>query len=327
MAHDPFFERGFLPYVQTPRFRCRRILIPLAAHVLALGRDDLVDAAYFAVVLLVVFCGAWWLSLYSVAHGFSALWGLLFAAVPATVTSIDRMTVDGGLAALCIGFVLYAEQGARWRTYAVLVAAALMRETGLVLVGGYVLYLLWQRGLRPAVLFASSAIPALIWYAFVWVHTTADSNEVLAIVPTRDTWFSVLPLKALAVRMLHPYHYRTAPAIEDALIIFDYVALLFVVLSIALALRMAWKRELGALEICLYLYTLMAIFLSFQDAWTEVYGFGRILSPLLVLLGLYGLAYRKWIAVAPVLVIGARALLQLAPQSLKILEGALLVSR
>ena len=204
-----------------------------------------------------------------------------------------------------------------------LVAAVLMRETGLILVGGYVLYLLWQRRLRPAVLFASTAIPALIWYAFVWAHTKADTNAVLAVVPTRDTWFSAIPLKALAVRMLHPYHYQTVPAIEDTLIVFDYVALFFVVLAIALSLRVAWKRELGALEICLYLYTLMAIFLSFQDAWTEVYGFGRILSPLLVLLGLYGLARRNWIAVAPVLVIGARALLQLAPQSLKILEGAL----
>jgi len=308
--------------VQAPRFRGRRILIPLAAYLLAFGHDDRVDAAYFGVVLLVVFCGAWWLSLYAVAHGFPAGWGLLFAAVPATVTSIDRMTIDGGLAALCIGFALYAEQDAKWRTYAVLLAAALTRETGLVLVAGYVLYWLWKRGLSRALLFATTSIPALIWYAFNWVHTSSGSTELVALVPTRDTWFSAIPLKALAVRMVHPYHYQVAPAIEAALIAFDYVALLFSVLAIAVGLRMAWKREWGALEVCVYLYTLMAIFLSFQDAWTEVYGFGRILSPLLVLVGLYGLAHRKWIAVAPVLVVGARALLQLAPQALKILEGA-----
>jgi hypothetical protein len=323
MAHDPFFQHGFLPYVQAPRFRGRRILIPLAAHLLALGRDDLVDAAYFGVILLAVFCGAWWLSLYSVAHGFHPVWGLLFAAVPATVTSIDRMTIDGGLAALCIGFALYAEQGATWRIYAVLMAAALLRETGLVLVAGYVIYLLWQRRLRPAALFATTVIPSVIWYAFVWVHTRAETTELMAVLPTRDTWFSLIPLKALLVRMLHPYHYHTPPAIQGALIVFDYVALLFTALAIAVGLRMAWKRESGALEICIYLYTLMAIFLSFQDAWTEVYGFGRILSPLLVLLGLSGIASRRWIAVAPVAVVGARALLQLAPQSLKILAGVL----
>lgn len=296
-------------------------MIPLTAYLLALGRDDFVDAAYVAVILLVVFCGAWWLSLYAVTHGFHPAWGLLFAAVPGTVTSIDRMTIDGGLAATCIGFALYAERGSKGRTYAVLVAAGLMRETGLILVGGYALYLLWNRSLRPAVLFATTAIPALIWFAFVWVHTKAESNELMAVVPTRDTWFSLIPMKAFLVRMVQPYHYQTTPAIDAALIVFDYVALLFAALAIAVALRMAWRREAGPVEFCVYLYALMAIFLSFQDAWTEVYGFGRILSPLLVLVALYGISRQRWVAVAPVLVVGARALLQLAPQSLKILEG------
>jgi hypothetical protein len=323
MAHDPFFRRGFLPYVEGPRFRYRRILIPLAAYLLSFGRDNLVDGGYFAVILLLVFCGAYWLSLYFRLHGFNPVWGLLFVWIPATVTSIDRMTVDSGLAALCIGFVLYAEEDSKWRTYAVLAAAALLRETGLVLVAGYVIYLVWNRRFRPALLFVTAAIPALAWYAFVWAHTSGEVGRWVTLLPTSESWFSAIPLKGLTVRMVRPYHYQTAPSLQWAVMVFDYVALLCAALAILVAIRLAWRRQGGPTEICIYQYALMAIFLSFQDAWTEVYGFGRILSPLLVLLGLHGLAKRNWIALLPILVVGARAVLQLAPQSLKILKAAL----
>jgi len=186
-----------------------------------------------------------------------------------------------------------------------------------------VIYLLWNRRFRWALVCASSAIPALVWYAYVSAHTSVEVGRWATLLPTATSWFSAIPLKGLLVRMVRPYHYRVTPAVQWAVMLFDYVALLFVGLAIFIAIRMAWKRQAGPTEICLYFYTLMAIFLSFQDAWTEVYGFGRILSPLLVLLALTGLARRNWIAVLPVLIVGARALLQLAPQSLKILQAVL----
>ena len=47
--------------------------------------------------------------------------GLLFLLVPAVLVSIDRMTIDLPLAALCVGLVHYAEDNARhWRVYCIL---------------------------------------------------------------------------------------------------------------------------------------------------------------------------------------------------------------
>jgi len=40
IAHDPFMQHDLLPYVDAPRYRYRRILIPLAAYTLALGRME-----------------------------------------------------------------------------------------------------------------------------------------------------------------------------------------------------------------------------------------------------------------------------------------------
>ena len=323
VAHDPFFQRGFQRFVEGPRVRCRRILIPLAAHLAALGRDGQVDAAYFAVILLAVFCGAWWLSLLCVAQGFQPAWGLLFAAVPATVTSIDRMTVDVGLAALCIAFALCATQGATRRMYAVLAAAALVRETGLILVAGYVVYQLLQRQFARALIFATSAWPALAWYAFVAAQTAPEAIHWLTVLPSGGGWFSLVPFQGLVARLLSPFRYRASPAVDSALVIADDIAILFIGLAMLVAILSAWKRATGPIEIGLYLYALVAIFMPYQDAWLEVYGFGRVFSPLLILAGLHGISRRKWIAIAPVLLVGGRTLLQLAPQTLRILEGAL----
>jgi hypothetical protein len=91
----------------------------LAAFLLAFGRSGWVDRSYFAVILLAVFCGGWWLSIYSLRIGSSAAWGFGFLLVPATLVSIDRMTVDVALAALCVALVLTTNEPSQWGLYGV----------------------------------------------------------------------------------------------------------------------------------------------------------------------------------------------------------------
>jgi hypothetical protein len=77
--------------------------------------------------------------------GIVLAWGTAFLLVPATLISIDRMTIEVGLAALCVGFVYFLRTNSRWGVYAVLLTAPLVRETGLISIAGYALYLLWDR--------------------------------------------------------------------------------------------------------------------------------------------------------------------------------------
>ena len=49
---------------------------------------------------------------------------------------MDRMTVDVALAALTVAFAVYWKTGSWWKLFIVLVLACLVRETGLLLVGG-----------------------------------------------------------------------------------------------------------------------------------------------------------------------------------------------
>ncbi len=138
IAHDPFFQQGFSEYIDAPALRCRRLLVPCLAWLLAAGRPRRIDAAYVAVVAGFVFLGSWWLARYALLGSAHAAWGLAFLLVPATLVSMDRLTVDVALAALTVAFVFYSRPGPSWKLYPVLALAPLARETGLLLIGGTV---------------------------------------------------------------------------------------------------------------------------------------------------------------------------------------------
>ncbi len=133
VAHDPLMHRGFARYVDNVRLRWRRILVPGLASILAFGSDDYVDSLYFAVVLGFLWLGCFWLGRYCERNGLPAALGIAFAVLPPAMVSLDRMTVDISLAALCIGAAVVEGP---W-LYVLLAAAPLARETGLILIAAH----------------------------------------------------------------------------------------------------------------------------------------------------------------------------------------------
>jgi len=61
IAHDPFFHENTAAYLDAPRLRARRILIPILAWVLAGGRQGLIDGAYVLVVASFILGVIYWL--------------------------------------------------------------------------------------------------------------------------------------------------------------------------------------------------------------------------------------------------------------------------
>ena len=144
VAHDPFFQRGAWKYMDIPEHRYRRILVPGLAWLLACGQPRFIDSAYVLSVLLFVFLGAYWLSRYALFHAQHAAWGVGFAFVPATLISMDRMTVDVSLAALCVGFAWYAKKGSGGRLWGVAALAAFARDIGFLLAVAACAHALWN---------------------------------------------------------------------------------------------------------------------------------------------------------------------------------------
>jgi hypothetical protein len=310
VAHDPLIRRGFLVYVDNPSLRWRRIGVPALACLLAAGSDRYVDYVYVTLQLVAVFLGTLWLSRYSQAQRRHATLGLVFLLVPAVLVSLDRMTVDLPLAALSIGFVLYAAGSgqtaapSRWPVYAILCAAPLVRETGMILPIAWCSSAALRRNWRAASYGLCCGFPAVAWWLYVYKHTPFDGTR----------WLSGYPFSGIVARTVQGIHHpnstlwlQTAGALEELALAGIWIALL-------LGLYLAWKRRSGPIEMTAIVFTAFAAALGRFDLWESAYATARTMSPLLIMLMLIALRDRRRVFALPLLLVLPRLMLQYEAQ-------------
>src|SRR5260370_30356904 len=133
------------------------------AHLLALGRPEWIDVSFLVCKLLFLGLGAYWLGQWLERIGVLPLFALLYCVVPVAIISLDRMLVDLALTSLALGFAVYLEPESPWKLYVILAAAALCREIGFLLWGGYVIRLFWLRRYRQIAILATEILPVMVW--------------------------------------------------------------------------------------------------------------------------------------------------------------------
>jgi hypothetical protein len=308
IAHDPLMRSDLKTYVDDPRLRYRRILIPLLAYALALGHSGLIDPAYEIVCLLSIGLGVYWSCRFAQSVELGAAWGLLFLAMPAVPIAMDRLVIDGGLAALTAAFLYYSRLPS-WKLFAVLVSAALTRETGFLLVLAYCAHLLWRRELRRAALFLLSAAPAAAWYGYVQLRTTGRPYE-----------FSLIPFSSILQVLTNPWRYPPGIPLVEAVRVADYLALAGLLAGIGFVLLCFARKPSAPLRIALLLFAMMALVLRRTDTLHSVYAFGRIYTPMLLCLAAVAAECRKPWLLAPVAMMLPRLAIQLAPQVLGVVR-------
>jgi hypothetical protein len=319
VAHDPLMQGDLQRYVDAPRLRYRRILVPLAAYLLALGYQPLIDVAYRAVVLFFVFLGAYWCARYATLAGRSAAWGLAFVLFPAVVVSAEKMTVDVALAALTAGFAVHARRPESWRLRAVLSLAGLARETGVLfalVTGGTAAC---RRQTRRAILALATLLPAVLW--FVFVHFRTDPY---------DYHNSFVPLSGVVRAFLAP---EPPPVVQPGQVgewwritlmckpNLDRLALLGAVAAFGLAAVKLRRAATDPLALSAALFALLGVLVQRPDNWLHVYDYGRVYSPLLLLLALRGLEKKDGWTIVPLLAMWPRICVELAMQAVGALRG------
>ena len=323
IAHDPFLRNGWERYIDSPTFRYRRILVPALAFMLAGGRQQWIDAAYVAVTSLFVLLGSFWLSRWAVLHGFHAAWALAFPLVPAALISMDRMTMDGALAALSVGFVYFIATGNTAKLFALLLAACLVRETGTLLVAGCILFDLSQRRFARAAVWATACLPMLVWYGYVYWNLHGDPN----IFGMPNFLEGRLGLGIIGA-ILHPPHYALGAAIESITRSLDVVSLLGMLCALVAGLLLLRTRPLNPISIAAVLFAAMAIMLTSSIYWRDSFGYTRAFSPLLILIALQAAGAKNrmrawWWMLLPAPLMDLRIGLQLGPQVLGVFRGLL----
>jgi len=295
VAHDPLLRGDLKNYVDDARLRYRRILVPALAYVIALGQQRWIDPAYELVFLLTVGLGVYW------SCRISPKWGLLFLLIPAIPVMMDRLVVDGALAALTAGFIYYRD-GPRWKFLLILTCAALTRETGFLLIAAA---LLW----RPAIFTAASAVPALGWYGYVSTRTADTSYP-----------FSFAPLSGVLHVLANPWQYPAGTPFTGVLVAADYLAVFGGLLAIGLAFYLLRRND--PVTIAAALFATLAVVIQRADLWQNVYDIGRLQSPLLICLAAIAVLDRRPWLVLPIALILPRLAMQFAPQMLGVIQKA-----
>jgi hypothetical protein len=291
----------------------------MLAWLIAFGRDAWIDPAYYFVILAFTFLGAYWLARWAMRFGFHPATGLFFAATPAAITSADRMLCDVALAALCAGFVVYADGGPRWKIFLALAGAGLTRETGMILVAGYALYTLTRRRWMDFAVAIGSAVPFGAWEIYVRAHSRG-STKITPIVG----W---IPFEGFFRRLTYVFDYPLPRFWTAVAVASDYVALAAVGVVFAMAIRLALRRDWSAAAAGVYAYAIAAMLLKGEGEWFDAYSFGRLLSPLMLLAAMVYLPRIGWIAFAPAAIVGLRVTVWLGRQLVGILHGLFVWSK
>jgi hypothetical protein len=301
--HDPLLRRGFSAYADNTRLRWRRIAVPGAAAAIHATTGLDLHWTYVVILLAFVFSGTFWLAAYSESLGHSPLLGVGFLAIPAALVSIDRMTVDLPLAALTVGFVLYSSRPS-WPLYAILCAAPLVRETGMLLIAGWFVWNVIHRQSKAAGLSVACALPAFGWWLYVRGKSPDDATE----------WLARYPLSGVLDRLLAGESTPTTTAWLKIAWATEHLAFAGICLAIAVGVVLIRRKQFGPVEISAILFVAFASLLGRADIWNSAYATGRTMSPLLVLLGLIGLRDRRVLFLLPIALILPRIALQFEAQ-------------
>lgn len=293
----------------------------------ALGGDTpaALHGAYVGLVLLWAALGTAGFAAWAMQRGRSPAWGVLFLLVPATFVSLDRMTADVALAALCVAFVLCSHQRRIAPLLAVIVLATLVRETGLLLWAAAVGAALVRRDWRHAGLLLPALLPALAWYAFVAARTPL-ARYPNSFVPLQGTVHAFLeppdrgepPPSTEAISPLRARWRRVAPVVTATL---TRAALLGALCAIGMGLALL-RDPTDPTHLVASAFALLGVFLQRPDNWLQVYDFGRVYSPLLIVLAMRSVAGSRW-GLLPIALMAPSMLMQTSGEVSGIVKGLL----
>ncbi len=308
IAHDPMMTKGWARFIEWPGLRYRRILMPGFAHVLALGNPHWILGTYVALNLGFLWLGTWWTSRYAVLLGRQPAWGMLFLLLPASLISLDRLTVNLAFTSLFAGVLYYWRTEAWGKVVGGLVLICLTRETGLLLVGMIVLCCLQRRWMTRAVMAAAACLPFFAWSSFV------NSQHP----PVMSHWLAQNPYAWTINALWNAPPAHESVALASIVRTLDLLSFAGFLCATAISLAFAWKKRWEATVLAGAVFAVLGVYLLSLDQWTHVYDYGRVLSPMALSLVLCALAVRRTGLIAPVILMSGGTLLHMSWQLLAV---------
>lgn len=286
--------------IDGPAYRGQRILYPVLAHLLALGRMTWVPWSLIIVNYLAI-CGlAVGAARFAELLGVPALYGLALPLLPAALFGLARDLTDPTAIALMV-FALFLIQSRRITLGACILAlAVLTRETMVVLAGALFIHSAW-RAIRKRAPWTDSVallIPVATYVLVqVWMFIRWNDNGILGGRGNLDHY----PLMSLVSLIAHAAWFWDVRSFASLLYHLSLLAELGFIGEIILLAALVCRRSGIASEIkfAWLMYLVLAAFFS-NAIWVEDWAFMRACGePLaLGLLILMGARERRWLQIA-----------------------------
>jgi hypothetical protein len=271
-------------YLDVPAYRFQRILLPIAGRLLAFGQESLLPWSFLFINLLAVAVGTWLLEQLLVGYKVSRWYALTYGLSIGILGSV-RLSLSEPLAyGLVIGGVWLAGRDRWWFSACLFALAALAKETTLFFVGGFILYLLFQRQFLKAIsLGAIAVLPFALWQLILRAHFGEfgiGSGGAMA------TSFEFIPFAGV-VRIVT----ETPPDIRfQVILLFGAILTPFVIVPSLWALWRCWvDTRRGAWTLTTYLLFVNAAIMPFVpfSTYREYIGILRFIVGLQIALILY----------------------------------------
>jgi hypothetical protein len=281
IALDP---AGAAPYLDVPAYRYQRILLPLAARVLALGQSGLMPWTLLIINLGAQVAGTWAFGELLAAYGASRWYAIVFGLWAGSVYAVRLALAEPLAYGLAAGALLASRRG-REGWAAVLYGLALFaKETTLLFVAAHLAWLAlhgdWRGVARLAAVavlpFAAFQLCLLAWFGRVGLGSGGDLSTPFEIIP----FMGLLRIGAINSRALALF-----AAILGPLVVWPTVW------GLVAAARRLWQRDFSLAAMALAANAGFIPFTPFST-FREPLGMLRLATGLVMALVLFG-AYRR----------------------------------
>jgi hypothetical protein len=262
------------PYLDIPAYRYQRILYPVAAHIVGMGQPSLIPWALIALNVLALTVGTQALGSLLSRQGLSRWYAVTAGIFVGQLVSL-RLDLNEplGLALSLLGIHAF-ERGRHQLGALCFCLSVLSKETGLVFVGGYLVYLLVNRRWRTCIeTTAISLGPFALWQTVLWITFGQIGMRSGGLGATS---FSLIPFGALFSFALDDMW----ATVSILLILGSLVVLPCLALAIHLA-RSFWQRRFSPIAVALALLLIMMATLPFST-YVDLPGMLRLTSGLVV---------------------------------------------
>jgi hypothetical protein len=316
IAYDPLLATGYQRYVDDPRYRYRRILLPALAALAAGGNPERIDLAYILTADILMAAGGACFALLLLPFAPATLSSLLYCLIPAVVATTDRMVLDGVAFAAFLALLLFYRRDRPAALVGMAAILPLIREIALMLTAGAALACLRARRFRLSAALSAAVLPALGWFWLVAGRTPPSPAATSLLAP--PLWPYVERLFTRAVRPVSPVLNLGLQAVDAAACAAMLFAFGYYFQVLAAQLR---QRKLEGETLLLGPFVALSACYGAPSLVSEPYDFTRYNSVLLVWTFLRIFPARRMAASAFLLASAAPTLVYRAAPLLRAISG------